>query len=65
MFDTNRKRADGSSASLPVAFGAQVDDLRAAQLSSELAEKISESLVFPGQIKVTVIRELTAVAVAN
>ena len=43
----------------------QVDDLRAAQLSSELAEKISESLVFPGQIKVTVIRELTAVAVAN
>ena len=43
----------------------QVDDLRAAQLSGELAEKISESLVFPGQIKVTVIRELTAVAIAN
>jgi ribonuclease Y len=44
---------------------AQVDDLRAAQLSSELAAHISANLVFPGQIKVTVIRELTAVAVAN
>jgi ribonuclease Y len=43
----------------------QVDDLRAAQLSSELAAHISENLVFPGQIKVTVIREVTAVAVAN
>ena len=43
----------------------QVDDVRAAQLSTELAEKISDSLVFPGQIKVTVIRELTAVAIAN
>ena len=42
-----------------------VDDLRASQMSSELAEKISETMVFPGQIKVTVIREVTAVAVAN
>ncbi len=43
----------------------QVDDLRASQLSTELADKISETMVFPGQIKVTVIREVTAVAVAN
>ena len=43
----------------------EVDDLRAAQMSSELASHISENLVFPGQIKVTVIREVTAVAVAN
>lgn len=43
----------------------QVDDLRAAQMSSELAAHISENLVFPGQIKVTVIREVTASAVAN
>jgi ribonuclease Y len=43
----------------------QVSDIAAAQLSSELAEKISENMVFPGQIKVTVIRELTAVAIAN
>lgn len=43
----------------------QVDDLRAAQMSSELAEHISANMVFPGQIKVTVIREVTAVSVAN
>lgn len=43
----------------------EVDDLRAAQLSSELAAHISDNLTFPGQIKVTVIREVTAVAVAN
>ena len=43
----------------------QVSDLRAAELSSELAAHISENLVFPGQIKVTVIREVTASAVAN
>ena len=46
-------------------FENQVDDLRASQMSSELADKISENMVFPGQIKVTVIREVTAVAVAN
>ena len=33
----------------------QVDDLRAAQMASELAQRISDNLVFPGQIKVTVI----------
>lgn len=43
----------------------KIDDLRAAQMSSELAAHISQNLVFPGQIKVTVIREVTAVAVAN
>lgn len=43
----------------------QVSDLRAAELSAELAQKISDGMVFPGQIKVTVIREINAVAVAN
>lgn len=43
----------------------QVSDLRAAEMSAELAQRISEGLVFPGQIKVTVIREINAVAVAN
>lgn len=42
-----------------------VDDVRAAELTGELAAHISENLVFPGQIKVTVIREVTSVAVAN
>jgi ribonuclease Y len=43
----------------------QISDERAAEMSSEIAEQISAGLVFPGQIKVTVIREVTAVAVAN
>ena len=34
-------------------------------LSSEIAQKISEEMPFPGQIKVTVIRELKAVEVAS
>jgi ribonuclease Y len=43
----------------------QIDDLRAATMASELAQKISDNLVFPGQIKVTVIRELNVVSTAN
>lgn len=43
----------------------QIDDLRATQMASELAQRISDNLVFPGQIKVTVIRELNVISVAN
>jgi ribonuclease Y len=42
-----------------------VDDMRAVALSTEIAKKISDELVFPGQIKVTVIRAVEAVEVAN
>jgi ribonuclease Y len=42
-----------------------VDDLRAVALSTEIARKISDELTFPGQIKVTVIRAVEAVEVAN
>jgi len=42
-----------------------VDDLRVIELSSEIAEQISEELTFPGQIKVTVIRAFEAVATAS
>lgn len=42
-----------------------VSDERAAAMSSEIADRISEQLVFPGQIKVTVIREVCASAVAS
>ena len=41
------------------------DRARRRDVVSELAEQISDNMVFPGQIKVTVIRELTAVAIAN
>jgi ribonuclease Y len=43
----------------------QVSDLRAVELSGEIAERISAEMTFPGQIKVTVIREKEAVAVAG
>lgn len=43
----------------------RVSDLRAAEMSSEIAEQISAQLVFPGQIKVTVIREVSAVSIAS
>lgn len=43
----------------------QVNDLRAVELTSEIAKKISAEMTFPGQIKVTVIRSVEAVATAN
>jgi ribonuclease Y len=43
----------------------EVDDLRAVELSNEIARKISDEMTFPGQIKVTVIRNFEAVEVAN
>ncbi|MCU1280455.1 MAG: metal dependent phosphohydrolase, partial [bacterium] len=43
----------------------RVSDERAVALSSEIARKISEEMTFPGQIKVTVIRELRAIEVAG
>ena len=43
----------------------QISDLRAAEMSTEIAEEISSNLVFPGQIKVTVIREVSATSVAS
>jgi ribonuclease Y len=43
----------------------QVNDLRAVELTAEIAKKISAEMTFPGQIKVTVIRSLEAVATAN
>ena len=43
----------------------KVDDGEATLLSRDIAKKIEESLTFPGQIKVTVIREMRAVEYAN
>jgi ribonuclease Y len=42
-----------------------VTDDEAFLLSKDIARKIEESLNFPGQIKVTVIRETRAVELAN
>jgi ribonuclease Y len=43
----------------------RVDDLGAVDLSSAIARKISEEMRFPGQIRVTVIREFKAVETAS
>ncbi|MBI4199618.1 MAG: ribonuclease Y [Chloroflexi bacterium] len=43
----------------------QVDDVAAANLARNVVKKIEETLTFPGQIKVTVIRETRAVEYAR
>lgn len=43
----------------------RVNDEAAAGLATEIARKISDELTFPGQIRVTVIREFSAVEIAN
>ncbi len=42
-----------------------LDDLKAAALARDIAKKVEEDLVFPGQIKVTVIRETRNVEFAK
>jgi ribonuclease Y len=43
----------------------EVSDLDAVELSAEIADRVSEEMTFPGQIKVTVIRAYEAVSTAN
>jgi len=43
----------------------QIDDLESARLSRDIAQKIQETLQYPGQIKVTVIRETRSVEYAK
>lgn len=43
----------------------KTNDEQASALAAEIAGKISEEMVFPGQIKVTVIRSINAVAAAS
>ena len=42
-----------------------LDDVEAASLARNIAKKVEEELVFPGQIKVTVIRETRNVEYAK
>ena len=44
---------------------ADVDDIGSAALARDIARKVEEDLVFPGQIKVTVIRETRNVEIAK
>ena len=43
----------------------EIDEYTASQLASEIAHKIEESLDYPGQIKITVVRETRAVDFAR
>ena len=43
----------------------QIDDLASARLSRDIAQKIQDTLQYPGQVKVTVIRETRAVEYAK
>ena len=43
----------------------EVDDLAVIELSRGIAEKVEQNLQYPGQIKVTVIREMRAVDYAK
>ena len=42
-----------------------VDDLEAAVIAREIAKQIEAELTFPGQIRVTVVRESRVVEVAH
>lgn len=43
----------------------KVDDKRSEELSFEISKKIEEEMTYPGQVKVTVIREMRSVSVAR
>jgi ribonuclease Y len=43
----------------------KISDDRAAQLSFEISQKIQTDMTYPGQVKVTVIRETRAVNIAK
>ena len=44
---------------------AKVNDTKAAELSFNISQKIQNDMTYPGQVKVTVIRETRAVNVAK
>jgi len=43
----------------------KVDDRASVEMSMQIAQRISAEMTFPGQIRVTVIREMRAVEIAN
>ena len=43
----------------------EVDDLGATRLARDVSRKVEETLQYPGQIRVTVVRETRASAIAR
>ena len=51
---------------LRVIVGAdKIDDAETERLSAEIAKRIQDEMTYPGQVKITVIRETRAVSVAK
>ena len=51
---------------LRVIVGAdKIDDIQTENLSNEIAKKIQDEMTYPGQVKITVIRETRSVAFAK
>lgn len=48
-----------------MAIQLKMDDVESEKLSSEIAEKIQNEMTYPGQVKITVIRETRSVAYAK
>jgi len=48
-----------------VVFPEQIDDASATKLAHDIAEKIQQSVTYPGQVKVIVLRETRAEAIAK
>ena len=45
--------------------GHKIDDKQTESLSTEIAKKIQDEMTYPGQVKITVIRETRAVSFAK
>ncbi len=51
---------------LRVIVGAdKIDDVETEKLSAEIAKRIQDEMTYPGQVKITVIRETRAVSFAK
>ena len=61
-----RDQAIQAGRELRVIVGAdKIDDKQTENLSTEIAKKIQDEMTYPGQVKITVIRETRAVSYAK
>ena len=59
-------RHSGRSRTARVIVGAdKIDDVETEKLSSEIARRIQDEMTYPGQVKITVIRETRSVSFAK
>ena len=58
-------RIDCDHSIFPYYTADKVSDAETERLSGEIAKKIQDEMTYPGQVKITVIREVRSVAVAK